>query len=366
MKTNHLFPIRSLIYPVLWILLVLPFVLAHAQDETEHEPIDAANFTNLHAVQQLDFADLPPEIENASGQFVMSADAHRIVSFGNRAGDAPFSQAIIWEDGEIIGVSAIEGDSIVRELSADGNCLYVGYQGYLRGYQLNEVNPTPEYLHADLPNPDDIAVNFWAADSLTCDTDFFVEIAATDGQLYSGQVDPTGNFALLDELFNLPDVTTAARVGRIPPPLALTIDFDGNLYRWDLTDNQVTGQVNVGEIAMFGKLNRVGTHYMWLSSAQDGLYLADFAAESTQQIVELDEVYISHMILTHAADVVLGVDPYDARGTVSAWSVANGERVELGAYRDCDRTQPDLVQLSRDGARMVIGCDRGLEVWQAN
>ncbi len=365
MKKNSFPPMGPLIGFLILGFSFIPVWLTQAQDDPTHEPIHAENFTELQAIQQLDFAELPSDLETASGQFVMNADASRIVSFGNRADEPPFSQAIIWEDGAIVDIVEIEGDSIVRTLTPDGNCLYVGYQGHLMAYRLNDADSTPAYLDVELENVDDIAVNFWTDADLTCDTDFYVEIAATDGQLYSAQVDQAGSLAVLENLFILPDITTAARVGRIHPPLALTIDFDGNLYRWDMTQNQVTGEVNVGEVAMFGKLNKSGSHYMWLSPAHDGLYLADFALGTSQQIAELDDLYISHMILTDNADVVIGVDPYDARGTVSGWAVATGERVDFGPYRTCDRTQPDLVQLSVDGARIVIGCDRGLEIWAA-
>ena len=355
--------IQNLLIVTLIIMNLGTSVCAQA-DDLAPTPINAENIVDLHPIYQLDFSQLPPEIETASGQFVMSADGSRIVSFGNQAEASPFSQGIIWEEGQIVGMLALEGDSITRELTDDGQCLYVGYQGHIRAYRLDMTEAIHEFMYVALPNEDDYAVNFWQAEGFTCAPDVYVEVAALDGQLYRGEVVNDVGFVLMDELFILPDVTTAARVGRIPPPLALTIDFDGNLYRWDMNRNAVTGQVNVGEIAMFGKLNASGSHYMWLSPAHDGLYLADFANESTTQITPLDDVYLSHMLLTHSADVVIGIDPYDARGTVSAWDVATGERLELGKYRTCDRTQPELVQLSRDGATVVIGCDLGLEVWR--
>lgn len=359
--------LACIIIHILFIFCLLLISLAiPAVAQTDPVPlINTDNIAQLQAVQQLDFSQLPSGIETASGQFVMNTDGSRIVSFGNQVNEPPFSQVIIWEAGKIVGVVAIEGNSITRELTDDGQCLYVGYQGHLKAYRLDsEEEMNPEFMHVELLNIDDFAVNFWQDEGFDCAPDFYVEVAAADGQLYRGEVVDDVGFIVMDTLFVLPDITLAARVGRIPPPLALTIDFDGNLYRWDMSTNTVTGQVNVGEIAMFGKLNEGGSHYMWLSSAQDGLYLADFESETTTQITSLDKVYISHMLLTHSVDVVIGIDPYDVRGTISAWQVTTGERLDLGNYRACDRTQPDLVQLSQDGATMVIGCDMGLEVWR--
>lgn len=347
------------------VLILLSITLvSNAQEPPVPSIINAENIAQLQPIQQLDFSQLPPDIETASGQFVMSADASRLVSFGNQLGDPPFSQAIIWEDDEIIGIIALDGDSVVRELTADGQCLYVGYQGHLKAYRLDSTQEINEFLYVELPHSDDFAVNFWQDDTFSCSSDFYVEVASSDGQLYRGEVINDIGFVLMDTLFTLSDIDTAARVGRIPPPLALTIDFDGNLYRWDMLTNQVTAQIDVGEIAMFGKLNAAGDYYVWLSSTQDGLYLAGFANEAITQIAELDKVYISHLILNHPADVVLGVDPYDTRGTVSAWDITSGERLDLGAYRICERIQPDLVQLSADGTTLVIGCDLGLDIWQ--
>jgi hypothetical protein len=346
-------------------LLLFPWV-GNAQEDTPPPIITAENITELHSTRRLDFSALPAEIHAASGQFVANHDALRVLTFGNHEGEPPLSQAILWGYSEDkIAVNAIDGDSIARYLTDDGLCLYTGYLGYIAIWQLDPELTTATLWHDKimLASPQDSAVNFWFDDDSTCTGNFHAEIAAAEGELY--RMDFTDETMTYSEepLFTTEDIEFAARVGRIAPPLALTLDFDGTIYRWDMMNNTVKGQVNVGQVAMFGKLNHTGTHYVWQAGDRMSLQLVDFTAGTNTPIVELDYVYISHILLANDADVVIGVDPDNARGTVHAWTTADGKRYDLGTYRDCERVQPDLVKLSDDGTSVIIGCDTGIDIW---
>ncbi|MCI0710345.1 MAG: hypothetical protein L0154_09315 [Chloroflexi bacterium] len=350
---------RLVIFLALFISITIPSI-------AQSTPVISAD--NIHLLQSastIDFDALPDDIQPASGQFVINHDATVVVSFGNVPGEPPFSRAIRWHEGEMV-INQLDDSSLVRYLTDDGKCLYVGYVGYMMIYAFHpEQEAADVWLGAlELPSAQDSAVNFWMQDDTTCNADFYVEVAAEDGTLKTLHVVDGELETLHEDIFALPDGTVAARVGRIPPPLALTLDFDGNLYRWDMTSNEITASLNVDDVAMFGKLNNSGTHYVWLPNARDGLYVADFTDGTYRQVVSFDELYISHLILADNADVVIGVDPYDNRGTVVAWKMDDAERLELGEYRHCERVQPDLARLSSDGTALVIGCDTGIDIWR--
>lgn len=328
--------------------------------------ITAENIRDLQSVEQLDFAALPEGLESASGLFVINSDANRIITFGNEPGQPPLSRAILWGYGEEVSVMPITDSSIFRVLSWDGVCLYAGYQGYVEVYRLDQTED--HVVRMALNAPTDFVNDLWLQDPTTCGNIVFVEVTDEIGQTAVWQLDinqPDTLVFLYDHLFAIPNQEAAARVGRVPPPLALTMDFDGHLYRWDMNDNSLTATVSVGELAMFGAINQSGTHYVWLNEDYNALHLVDFEALSDREVVTLGEgFYISHLKLTQDADVIIGVDPKDAPGTVSAWLVETGERIDLGPYRHCNRVQPDLVKLSRDGTTLVIGCDTGIDIWR--
>lgn len=337
-------------------VVLLWFANAHAQDASPL--ISAENIDRLQSVHHLDFADLPSEIQPASGLFAVNADASHIVTFGSHPNKPPLSQAILWVDGSITAINRIDDSSLMRFLSDDGHCLYTGYRGYYVVWQFASTGTDALEVYRSQHLGDDVSIlNLWG-NTDRCGLELYAEILTDDG--VQSIIAPDGT-VLYPNLFGQ---EAAARIGRIPPPLALTVDFDGNLYRWDMQSHQITATVALGNLGMFGSTNPSGSHYVWLQTNYNGLQLVDFAAGTTRLIAQLDTTYISHLKLTHAADVIIGVDPHDQPGTISAWRVETGERINLGDYRTCERIQPDLVQLTADGTTLVIGCDTGLDLWQ--
>ena len=349
------------------LLVGLSVLIAPVQaQQSDYAIITAENIQHLQSVQQIDFENLPNGLEAASGLFVTNSDASKIITFGNEPGSPPLSRAILWGYDEEAAVMPIADSSIFRALSGDGACLYAGYQGYVEVYQLDQSKG--EVIRMALNEPTDFVNDLWLQDPTTCGNRIYVEVTDEIGQTSVWQLDmnqPDSPVFVYDQLFAIPNQDAAARVGRVSPPLALTMDFEGHLYRWDMVDNSLTATVSVGELAMFGAINQAGTHYVWLNEGYNALHVVDFEALADREVVSLgDGFYISHLKLTQEADVIIGVDPKDASGTVSAWLVETGERIDLGPYRQCNRVQPDLVKLSTDVTTLVIGCDTGLDIWR--
>jgi WD40 repeat protein len=159
------------------------------------------------------------------------------------------------------------------------------------------------------------------------------------------------------------DAEAYVRIGRIPAPLAVTASLEGVVKLWDLETGEVTHEVQLDGVPVFGRVNETtATQMAWRDPISDGLYLLDFVSGENRQIAELGGAYVQALLLAPAGDIILGVD-VDHRPVVVAWNTTNGEVTELGDYRECSRV-PDLVRLSADGTTLVIGCDTGLDIWR--
>jgi hypothetical protein len=152
------------------------------------------------------------------------------------------------------------------------------------------------------------------------------------------------------------------RIGRIEPPLAITVTETGLVKSWNLETGEVTATAELGEIPAMAAVNAFGTQFAWRDAASTYLHLLDFETGINSVITSLGGTYLPFLLLSANADVIIGVNMGDEPNVV-AWDVATGERIELGEYRTCNR-QPDLVRLSRDGSTLVVGCDTGLDIWR--
>lgn len=162
------------------------------------------------------------------------------------------------------------------------------------------------------------------------------------------------------------DPDSVVRVGRIPAPLAITATEGGEVKLWDLQTARVTYTVQLPTPPTFGRVNQTeGVHFVWRDALSDSLNLLDFVSGQNVVIAPLEGEYIQALMISPAADVVLAVHRGDAP-TVEAWRVADGQRLALGTYWEACSRVPDSVALSNDGARLVIGCDAGFEVWEVS
>jgi hypothetical protein len=159
------------------------------------------------------------------------------------------------------------------------------------------------------------------------------------------------------------DLEAYVRIGRIPAPLAITATSEGLVKLWDLQTGEMIHNVQLNVPPVFGRINETtGKQLAWRDPASNKLNLLDFETGKNQEITDLGGAYIQALMVSASGDVILAVHPGE-EAIVAAWLVATRERVDLGTYRACGRV-PDMVQLSKDGTTLVIGCDTGLDVWR--
>lgn len=176
---------------------------------------------------------------------------------------------------------------------------------------------------------------------------------ATDG---APQAIPTGPEA---------DFDSFVRIGRIPAPRAITATFNSTVRLWDLQTGEVTAEVTLPVLPTFGRVNETnGEQFAWRDENSEALHLLDFTTGEDRVIAPLDGEYVQALLLTPDADVILAVHRGEI-SSITAWISVTGEEIALGEYDTavCSRV-PDMVQLARDGSRLVIGCDGGFQVWE--
>lgn len=351
----------------LGIVLLIPLFLVRAQSENNNT-ISAENVRQLQPIIAYDFADVPEGILTASGLFAMNADASRVVTFGRLAETEPLSQAILWGYADTPIANRIDGGSILRFLSDDGRCLYAGYRSYFAVWQLEAESDEATLLyHSDDFTGDTVNALWLDTENPSgdegCNTRLYAEyFSAESGQSFV--VDPDGEI-VVPQLFSIQDDDLRmVRIGRIEVPFAITATFEGELFLWDISGNEILASAQAEALAAYGALSHDGRHFAWFAGDYNGLFLSDFSTSETRLVAELGGVYLSHMDVSHDASVIFGTDPQDNRGRVNAWLSDTGERIDLGAYRPCERTQPDMADISPDGSALVIGCDLGVQVWR--
>jgi hypothetical protein len=163
------------------------------------------------------------------------------------------------------------------------------------------------------------------------------------------------------------DFDSFVRIGRIPAPLAITATFAGTARRWDLQTGEVTAEVEMPVAPTFGRVNETnGVDFAWRDEMSTALHLLNFETGEDREIAPLDGAYIQALIPSPDASVILAVHRGE-RPDVTAWIVETGEEIALGDYDTsiCSRV-PDMVQLARNGTRLVIGCEEGFQVWEVS
>lgn len=348
-------------------ILVLGGAMVQAQSDESPSIITAENVEQLQSVSTFDFSDGPESVLPSAGLFSANYDGSKIVTFGRYTDEPPLSLAILWGYGDEPVVNRIDDGSISRVLSYDGRCLYTGHREYFAVWELQPDADVARLVHRSPTFTGDAVNNIWVDEDAgqildPCSRLVYAEFIAADASIYivnyDGEIIQSGLFPRNndDEIF--------ARVGRIDPPIALTVTALGEIYRWDMFTNTIETTIEVGDVATYGAMNRFGTTYVWLGTDYNGLYVVDWEAGTNRLLAPLDGAYISHIDVSLDGSLVLGTDPQDNAGTVSAWRVDSGERIDLGEYRTCNRIQPDQVELSRDGTALIIGCDLGIDIWR--
>jgi WD40 repeat protein len=326
--------------------------------------IDAANVQSLASAARIDFASAPPEAGRIeSGGFALSPDGARL-ALRNRE-----DSIVIWSiDGELVDTFAVIGgddlpDTVLDSaFNADGSLLAaivsegVSYTIAVRDIASRETTTIP------FPNSPDSPLRVWfSPDS----QEIWLEVTpAEPGKRGYVMWLPLTQHDIFATVASGPDndPDAFARVGRVTPPLAVTSSQDGVVKLWDLRTGEATATAQVEGMAVFGGLNANATHFAWRDENSSALHLLDFQTGEDRIIAELDGAYINYVLLSPAADVILGVH-VGGEPHVIAWDVAAGTSFDLGEYRPCNRT-PDMARLSRDGMTLVIGCDTGIDIWR--
>ena len=320
--------------------------------------IDATNIARLRPVAQINFADIPADFGQVqNGWFALTPDGQRIALI-NRA-----NQILFWdtEDGFTPPINPVctDGDGKPGTF-VDGA---FGTQGFAAAY----INGSSAYTTvisgdntivtcgwADLP------VRIWQSGE-----DIGLEMMPQDGFTppYIAML-PIGTDATRATRTPAPDSDPNAflRIGRIDPPYAITITRDNLIQRWMLDAGTVNASAQLPALPGMGALTPDGRYFGWRDGESQGVYWLDFETGKNRLVALLNGVYIPFMQIAHGGDVILTADGDDQPALV-AWDTHSGQRYELGNRRECGR-QPDLMRLSQDGTTLVIGCDKGLELWR--
>jgi hypothetical protein len=363
-KLNFLFRIV-----IIAILMIFP---STAQDASL--VITASNIRQLQPVAQIDFADLPEEsgavqngwfVVNPQGnQFIVKSRSEHLLGL-DQNGTVLADYVITTPD----GLSATVMDAAFDQTGKTALSVHSGGGAFYLATQYSGVASPYIYKFQSA----DIPVRLWQND----DKIDFLEIMSADPAIkpyiLKLPVDPLleMNIQLIEVTLDDLETTEVApdsdpdaylRIGRIEPPLAISVTESGLLKLWDLETGQLTSTVELGQIPGMGAINAAGTSFAWRDSASTNLHLLDFESGIDSVITSLGGTYLPFLLLSANADVMIGVN-IGGEPNVVAWDVTTGDRLDLGDYRACNR-QPDLVRLSRDGSTLVIGCDAGLEIWR--
>jgi hypothetical protein len=356
----------------------------HGAMVAQGEVIDAGNIGRLESMSRVEFeafVDQAGIIEN--GWFVMSdypvkqgvlfalTNRNSEVVIWNEQSNAVSRYHVTGADGlpsSVIDMRFIENSSDFISLHSDGSRNYIAYLStgdveVIDELPLQEAIPQMVWGYIDAAFP---PASYYT----------YVEMLAEQPYTLSFSIGPIGHITRIDRgspdgppiVGKIPsphaDPEAIIRIGRIAPPLAITVTEDGRVKRWHMETGEITAEVQVeNALPIYGQINAGGDRYLvWRDPMSQALHLLDFETGEDRVVVALNGTYIPFIFLTTGADVIIGVD-VDDEPVVVAWDVATGQQYHLGTYRQCNRP-PDMARLSEDGTTLVIACDTGLDIWR--
>lgn len=338
------------------VILILGVSSAVAQDDAR-VVIDAENIDQLKSVAQVDFNELSSDLgEVINGGFVMNNNSSYL-AVTNRTGDI-----LLWDDQR--GLTRLLPRTF---LGTDGLPATFLKADFLLNTKTIAALYTDGELHYAITFTQGFGGRVEKVDGMVDD----LWIGNEPGDLWID--DGTQIFQLTIDFDPIArsvsaDSESVIRIGRIEPPLAVTVTEDGRVKRWNMETGEVTAEVQVDAedgLPIYGALNAGGdSNLVWRDPASKAFHILNFETGEDRIVVPLNGSYIPFIFLTQQSDVIIGVN-IDDEPIVVAWNAATGERYDLGAYRQCNRP-PDMVRLSQDGTTLVIGCDTGLDIWRIN
>jgi hypothetical protein len=344
---------------------------AAAQDSLPE--ITAQNIRQLHSVAQINFDDWSQQVGKIeNGWFALKRDGSRLAVV-TRAGDV-----VIGDDkGQVLDHYSVPGsdnlpapvqdaafsvkDSTLVSAHVEGGIYYVAYRSY-------DTHRT-EYFRFE---SSDVPLRVW-------DSGFaWLEISPADytrGRYVEKLQPSSSNDLRVNEVLPAEAVETFdsgpendpdafLRVGHIGAPFAVTVTQSFLVKLWNLETNAVLATAQLDELPGAGQLTVDGRYFAWRDGDSKYLHLLDFRTGKDRVVAPLQGSYIPLLLLNSSASVIIGVN-VALKPVVVAWNTTTGERINLGEYRPCSR-QPDMVRLSYDSKTLVIGCDKGLDIWRVS
>lgn len=366
---------RMCVYPLLrilsWIIVGLMAITpALAQDNTV--TISAENIGQLASFAGIEFDTFSAAVGGMDlGWFALSQMGDRL-AVRDRNNDLVIldMQGTILDRYFVPGTDGLPATVIDADFDAEGGVLvsvHLDGVGYDVAYRQIETQ-TVQYFRFETGH---YPLRIWVDRGNTV----WLEISPADSgeQRSIIQLSPevterfqSGDVLPEEEITSLPsgpenDPDAFLRIGRIKPPMAITVTQQGLVKRWNLEMDAPTATVELVSLPGAGQVNASGRYFIWRDAESTSLFLLDFETGENRLIAPLNGTYIPFLLLSVNAEVAIGVD-VGSEPTVVAWDTMTGERYNLGEYRTCNH-QPDMVRLSHDGTTLVIGCDTGLDIW---
>jgi hypothetical protein len=342
------------------------------------EPITAATISQLAPVRQIDFAGLTDPagapVEVVNGWFALHPDGSRI------AVKSDANQVVLLDSsGEVqhlytapldLPPGDLPATFIDAAFSPDGRWLVsahtLGTDLYLVSLSLGEDNAPVEQVFRDAGYP----TRVWISEANEVWLEMAPAITRADQRpflLAARSLEPCADEPCPQRPTAYPsgpdsDPESFFRMGRIRQNAAVTVTQTFLAKRWDLYTGEVTASAQLTALPGMASLTPDQRFFAWRDNDSTALRLLDFETGDDRLIAPLGGEYSPFLLLNPAADVIIGVH-VGWEPVVVAWRVSDGSRIELGQHRPCARP-PDLAALTIAGARLVIGCDAGLEVWQ--
>lgn len=320
--------------------------------------ITAENVSNLQSVLQIDFGATDESYDEFNTGAVTVSPDGAYFAVVNGAG-----AVVVWDDdGNVAAVIDEEGDVLALTFSASGDVLAT-----IRA-ELTDAGQQITASAFSLTDEDHASIVFESEGTPQ-------EAWLDDGGIWIELFYPDSRAEIVyrawDEAESLEvipygpgeDEDAIVRIGRIPSPFAVTSSMDGVVKQWNLQTSEVIAEAEVENgPAVFGQISPDGRYLAWRDPMSNQLNRLDFAESENVVVAELSGEYVQGYFMSPDGSVILGVD-INFVPVVVAWIVETGERIDLGAYRECSRV-PDLIRMSADGTTLVIGCDTGLDVWR--
>lgn len=352
-------------YRLVRLLLLVGMVLSGRVTAQDQVTIDADNIGQLNSMQTIHFRDLPAAAGAViNGRFYVTNDGRRLAVV-NRD-----SQVVLLSDrGEVLYVSDMmlttDGfpATFIDGTFDDRGDVFASIHSASSEYFVTLIT-VEGHERSLVVQSDNKPVDIW----LDGEQVWLELVSSEPGRPSSilklpslteerGEIDEP---ALFQRFFD--DENSVVRIGRLAPPLAITVTEDGLVQRWDLQSGALTGRVEVAEIPIYGYTTADGNRLLWRDPLSMALHLLDFESDTDKVVVALHGIYIPFIFLSAQADVAIGVYVAD-KPVIAAWDMATGERYDLGLFHQCQRP-PDMVRLSQDGTTLVVGCDTGLDIWR--